>query len=70
MEIAPGLNAPHPPWLQESQRLSQRIDDFFHHLLGVAEQHHGVAAVEQRVVGAGLARGKRAFGEHQGAGLP
>jgi hypothetical protein len=43
------INAPHPPWLQESQRLSQRLGDLFHHLLGVAEQHHGVVAVEQRV---------------------
>jgi len=27
------INAPHPPWLQENQRLSQRLDDLFHHLL-------------------------------------
>ena len=35
---------------------SQRLDDALGHLLGVAEQHHGVVAVEQRVVDAGIAR--------------
>src|SRR5262245_60190687 len=38
-------------------RSVQRLDDPFGHLLGVAKQHHGVVAVEQRVVDAGIARG-------------
>ena len=33
-----------------------RLADFLGHFLGVAEQHHGVVAVEQRVVDAGIAR--------------
>src|SRR5690606_33830595 len=37
---APGVQA--PP--------SHRLDDLLDHLLGVAEQHHRVVAVEQRVV--------------------
>ena len=32
-----------------------RLDDALDHLLGVAEQHHGVVAVEQRVVDASVA---------------
>ena len=26
-----------------------RLDDTFRHLLGVAEQHHGIVAIEQRI---------------------
>ena len=33
-----------------------RLDDTLGHFFGVAEQHHGVVAVEQRVVDAGVAR--------------
>jgi hypothetical protein len=33
----------------------ERLRDVLAHLLGVAEQHHGVLAVEQRVVDAGVA---------------
>ncbi len=32
-----------------------RLDDALGHFLGVAEQHHGVVAVEQRVVDTGIA---------------
>jgi len=32
------------------------LDDAFGDLLGVAEQHHGVVAVEQRIVDAGITR--------------
>jgi hypothetical protein len=49
---------------------AQRLDDILGHLLGVAEQHHGVVAVEQGIVDAGIARGQRALDEHHGAGLP
>ena len=35
---------------------SKRLDDALGHLLGVAEEHHGVVAIEQRVVDAGIAR--------------
>jgi glutathione S-transferase len=49
---------------------SQRLDDLFRHLLGVAEQHHGVVAIEQRVVDPGVAGGQRALGKHHRAGLP
>src|SRR3984957_3637351 len=49
---------------------SQGLGDLFGHLLGVAEKHHGVVAVEQRIVDAGIARGERALVEHHGAGLP
>src|ERR1019366_8696483 len=47
-----------------------RLDDTLGHFLGVAEQHPGVVAVEQRVVDAGVARCQRALDEHHGAGLP
>src|SRR6185295_6051967 len=36
---------------------SHPLDDVLGHLLGVAEQHHGVVAVEQRIVDAGIAGG-------------
>jgi len=32
------------------------LDDALRHLLGVAEQHHRVVAIEERVVDAGVAR--------------
>src|SRR4051795_1209153 len=47
-----------------------RLDDVLGDLLGVAEQHHGVVAIEQRIVDAGIARSERALDEHHGAGLP
>ena len=46
------------------------FDDLFRHLLGVAEQHHRVVAIEQRVVDAGIARRHAALDEHHGVGLP
>ena len=36
--------------------MPHRLADFLGHLLGVAEQHHGVVAVEQRVVDARVSR--------------
>jgi hypothetical protein len=39
------------------------------HLLGVAEQHHGVVAEEQLVLDAGIARGHAALDEQHGLGL-
>src|SRR5258708_32388531 len=48
----------------------QRLADLLGHLLGVAEQHHGVVAIEQRIVDAGISRRERALAEHDGAGLP
>ena len=50
------------------QRSLERLDDIFAHLLGVAEQHHRVVAVEQLVVDAGVARGHRALDEEHGLG--
>ncbi|SPP92880.1 putative Enoyl-CoA hydratase [Bradyrhizobium vignae] len=35
-----------------------RLDDILGDLLGVAEQHHGVVAIEQRIVDAGITRGQ------------
>ena len=35
--------------------VSHALDDVLGHLLGVAEQHHGVVAVEQGIVDAGIA---------------
>src|SRR5205814_9398449 len=35
---------------------AQCLDDLFRHLLGVAEEHHGVVAEEQLVLDAGIAR--------------
>src|SRR6202051_3222369 len=49
---------------------SHPLDDILGHLLGVAEQHHGVVTVEQGIVDAGIARCERALDEHHGAGLP
>src|SRR5450830_195451 len=46
------------------------LHDALGHFLGVAEQHHGVVAIEQRVVDAGIAGGERALDEHHGARLP
>src|SRR3954465_12572120 len=54
----------------DGEKGSQRLDDALRHLLGVAEQHHRVVTIEQRVVDAGIARGERALDEHHGAGLP
>src|SRR6266446_3853789 len=48
----------------------QRLADLLGHLLGVAEQHHGVVAIEQRIVDAGISGGERALVEHHCAGLP
>src|SRR6185295_14715137 len=50
--------------------VSHPFDDILGHLLGVAEQHHGVVAVEQRVVDARVTRSQRALDEHHGAGFP
>src|SRR5450830_1646661 len=47
-----------------------RLDDALGHFLGVAEQHHGVVAIEQRIVDAGIAGGERALDEHHGARFP
>src|SRR3954453_16756289 len=49
---------------------SPPLDDVLGHFLCVAEQHHGVVAVEQRIVDAGIARSQRTLDEHHGAGLP
>ena len=38
-----------------SELASHPLDDALGHLLGVAEQHHGVVAVEQGIVDAGIA---------------
>ena len=48
------------------RRLLHRADDLLGHLLGVAEQHHGVVVVEQAVLDAGIARGGRALDEERG----
>src|SRR5215467_5310986 len=45
----------------------QRLADLLSHLLGIAQQHHRVVAVEQRIVDAGISGGKRALVEHDGA---
>ena len=50
--------------------LVHRLHDLFRHLLGVAEQHHRVVAIEERIVDAGVAARERALVEHDGAGLP
>ena len=50
-------------------RSGHRADDLLGHLLGVAEQHHGVVLVEQRVVDAGVARRHRALDEEHRLGL-
>src|SRR5678815_188774 len=47
---------------------SERLDDPFHDLLGVAEQHHGVVAEEELVLDAGVARAHAALDEQHGAG--
>src|SRR6185312_3123431 len=59
------------PLLVHGQDLkaSHGLDDVLGHLLGVAEQHHGIVAVEQGIVDAGIARGQRALDEHHGARL-
>src|SRR5690606_1516438 len=48
----------------------QGLDDTLGYLLGVAEQHHRVVAIEEGVVDAGIAGGERALEEHDGAGPP
>src|ERR1700679_1620874 len=53
------------PWLP-ADRLHP-LDDILGHLLGVAEQHHGVVTVEQGIVDTGITRRQRALDEHHGA---
>src|SRR5215470_11937729 len=48
---------------------TQRLDDLFGHLLGVAEQHHRVVAEEQLVLDAGIARAHAALDEEHGLRL-
>ena len=52
------------------RELIQGLDDRLGHLLGVAEQHHRVVGIEQRVVDAGVARRKRPFHEQHRDELP
>ena len=47
----------------------QRLDDLLAHLLGVAEQHHGVVGEEQRVIDARITRRHAAFDEQHRARL-
>src|SRR3546814_4666623 len=46
---------------QSMPSVPQRLDDLLAHLLGVAEQHHGVVAEEQLVLDAGIAGRHRAL---------
>jgi len=39
----------------EEFRSTKRLDDLFHHLLRVGEEHHGIVAIEELVVDAGIA---------------
>src|SRR5258705_12746130 len=51
-------------------RPSDAFDDALRHLLGVAEQHHRVVAVEQRVIDSCVSGCERPLDEHHGAVLP
>src|SRR4051812_11006422 len=47
------------------ERLAEGLHDFLGHLLGVAEQHHRIVAIEELVVDAGIAdAAHRALHEH------
>src|SRR5690606_34948548 len=46
--------------------LLHRLDDVLGHLLGIAQQHHGLVHEEQRIVDAGIARPQRALHEQHG----
>jgi hypothetical protein len=52
-----------------NNRKLEPLHDPLDHLLGVAEQHHGVVAEEQLVLDAGIAAAHAALDEQHGAGL-
>src|SRR5580704_18809919 len=65
-----GGAAPYAIALPQADHSGQRLADLLGHFLGVAQEHHRVIAIEQRVVDAGIARRERTLVEHHGAGLP